>query len=255
MTPQEKILEALGERALTGRALYQALSGENAAAVDAALSQLLKLGVVTKDLGHYQKAQRRAAVQPGAPAPAKPVPRLAAAAKAVAPAELVRSAPAKAVSESTRETAALSPRERAVYELAQKGYRRSEIMGQLEISANAVSTHLSNARLKLGARGAISALTRESKPAPAAAARVSAAPSREGAEVATAGAAPSIEVGKREVPPPAPRYSPDLRARLIQVQQAKAEELLWLQKLVDAARQELRNVEEMVRMVSEEKQV
>lgn len=258
MTLQEKILEALGERALPGRALYQALSGENAAAVDVALGQLLKRGLVTKELGAYQRAKHRgitaAAANP--PAPVQPT-------KAVPAPQKAAPATAKIDKPAASGAPTLTPREREVLELVGRGMTSKMIGDQLRTQKGNVDYWRWNACRKLGLRGkaeliawlcknpvAVSAST--TNPAPAAAARVSAAPSHEGAEVATAGAAPSNEVEKREVPPPAPRYSPDLRARLIQVQQAKAEQLQWLLKIVDAARQELRDIEAMVRGVSEE---
>lgn len=56
MTLQERVLEALGEKALKPQALYGAMSGENITAVDAALQALLKRGAVSFELGHYQRS-------------------------------------------------------------------------------------------------------------------------------------------------------------------------------------------------------
>jgi DNA-binding NarL/FixJ family response regulator len=47
---------------------------------------------------------------------------------------------------------ALTPRERAVAQLAALGRRNHEIAAELEISVRTVETHISNAMAKLGAR-------------------------------------------------------------------------------------------------------
>jgi hypothetical protein len=57
MTLQERVLEALGEKALKPQALYTALSGELASAIDFALRGLMKSGIVTLKLGRYQRAR------------------------------------------------------------------------------------------------------------------------------------------------------------------------------------------------------
>jgi hypothetical protein len=82
MTLQERVLEALGEKALKPQALYSAMSGENVTAVDAALQALLKRGVVSFELGHYQRSGLTSKVvvakmeaTPAALAPASPLVR------------------------------------------------------------------------------------------------------------------------------------------------------------------------------------
>lgn len=266
VTLQEKILEALGERALPGCALYQALSGENAAAVDVALGQLMKRGLVTKELGAYQRANHRGPVPAPVPTPTpaapKPAPRPAPAASTaltVPPARAAQPGPKPHASGPARLTAG----ERAVLEMVSRGMTSKMIGEELHIQKGTVDFRRWSACQKLGLKGKSELIawlrkntlpTLSVTPAPSATApKLTAAPSHEGAEAATVGAGVlSIGGAKEEAQPPAPRYSPDLRARLIQVQQAKAEQLQWLLKIVDAARQELRDIEAMVRGVSEE---
>lgn len=232
MTLQERILEALGERAVPCQAIYRTLKGDQPCEIDLALSALLKRGAITRELGHYQRGKVRVKL---APEPQKPAPPTV-----QKPADVVPIDP---------KGQELTAREREVYSLAVAGFRCREIMKQLGLSAPAVSNHLSNARRKLG----IPKSSGASNPAPSAAAPLSAAPSSEGAEPATVGAAPSSNPKPKEEVP-APRkviFSPAMTTWLIEEQRYTAELLQLAHGKVDQLQERLANLEELVRMATQ----
>lgn len=57
MSLQTRILEALGDNPLRPHSLHRAMAGESSAGVEAALSGLLKAGIITFELGMYQRAR------------------------------------------------------------------------------------------------------------------------------------------------------------------------------------------------------
>ncbi len=110
MTLQERVLEALGEKALTPRTLYAALSGELASAIDFALGALMKRGAVTLELGHYHRTN-------------------------------------SGVSQSADK---LSKREREIWDLVSSGHTNKQVAERLGISPANVSVTLCSARRRLG---------------------------------------------------------------------------------------------------------
>lgn len=228
MTLQERILEVLGEKALPPAMLYGKLKGESAALVDAALSALMRNGAVTRELGHYQRGK---AGKPPAPS--------SAAQNGSAPKErtVVVSIDSKRDVEPPSPIDQLSSREREIFELINSGLKSIEVAQRLGVSKGLVSFHLCNARKKLGIKVRCGAPggARPSAPKPALAA---AAP---GAKPTTVGAA---AIRKR------PTFSPDLIARLVARQKAKAEEVQAHCDRLSLARQELADIEEMVRIAT-----
>lgn len=289
MTLQERILEALGEHALKPRALYDHFLNDLPASVDFALRGLMKGGQVTFELGHYQRSTSAK--------PSRPTREVGHASAALnrgteAPAGAATRPPGASPPPQSFDPRELTKREREVYDLAEQGLTRRQITERLGVSANVVSTHLSNARNKLGVKAKLGAPSRQrrSVPAPSAAVRLTAAPSREGAEAATVGVetrrcqrcrnqkplerfrpsslgdgsrlwtcddcvgsgSASNERAKGEVSSVRrPTFSTDLKARLIELQRRKAEELQAACEHVSALRQELADVEEMTRIVTE----
>lgn len=130
VTLQERVLEALGEKALKPQALYTALSGESPSGIEDALRDLMKRGIVSLALGHYQRAvgARKSAATPIAQVPL----------------------PSAALPAQTQNKE-LTKREREIYELVEGGLTAEEIAKRLGTTRSNVYAHSCVARKKLRA--------------------------------------------------------------------------------------------------------
>ena len=247
MTLQERVLEVIGQKALTARALFQALTGEQPAAIECALTGLLKQGVITLELGHYQLS-RLTRLKPQVSSSVVPfVPRMPAV--TVAP---VGSEPS-AKGRPARRTKELTQREREVVEMIGRGMTSSMIGQQLKTAKGNVDYWRWNACRKLGLHGKtelIAWLKDHSLP-PA----ISSPAAKEPTVASAAVKAPLKLQGTTfaEEKPNGRRitFSPDLSARLVELQRSKAMTLQAALDRVSFLRQELADIEELVRMATQ----
>jgi DNA-binding CsgD family transcriptional regulator len=270
MTPAEKILEALGEKALQPRALWAALKNEQPAAIEAALSMLQRSGQITFELGHYQRGNVKKPLPPPSALISIPQRLETVVVDAHEPPPLKRASPGRRYCPRCRKVKAsaefagpgaracegcakpvgrpsrgeipapapapgdpLTPRQRQVFDLAERGRSGREISKVLGLSEGCVSTHLSFARAKMAGSRLNSA--------PSAAVQLSVVSSREDAGPATVGA---------DLPRKRITFSPELTARLIEEQRSLAMALQAALDRVSHMRQRLGDVEELVRMAT-----
>lgn len=224
MTLQERILEALGEKALKPRVLYQVLSGENSAAVDAAVSGLMRRGSITLELGHYERARN-------------PVP---------APRNTLEPAPAAAVRLSARPSregpVAATPAS-APIPVAQQCKR----CGAPKLIEEFARSNLPSGGYLKTCKACMRLATGRRKTA---------------AVVITGkdGVGPLIEIARSPSNEPVKQeaattpgrmtFSPTLLETLIELQRAKAETVMALQSRLTMVREELAAIEEVVRMAT-----
>jgi DNA-binding CsgD family transcriptional regulator len=224
MTLQERIQEALGEKAVPRNAIYGLLKGDQAASIDGELSMLLKRGAVSFELGCYQRIN-------GHEHPLRqPVPQ--------APAPLT---PHRQLVVSN----GLTPRESQVFELIKSGLTHAEVAQRLGSSVNSVSQHLSAARAKLGI------VARAGRPVGSGRERVEHTGPSAPIVVPVQAPAPPVEVPKIDIEPRRITFSPDLIVRLVELQRSKAMTLQTLLAMVTMVQQELADVEEIVRMATD----
>lgn len=257
MTLQERILEALGEHALEPASLYKAMSGDLASAVDFALRGLLKTCQVTFELGRYQRASTRGKMRaestsPAAPAgplakptPSSPAPVAAAPARQGEPAtkRCRRCGERKPLTEfpSFQSRGCKACVKRIGRPSAKtRCCRRCGLEKPLE---EFQESNLGTGKLRT-CRSCMRVLSRRRDVADKSARTVTAAP-----VVPLA----SIEAAKADIPPSRKiTFSAALRARLVERMRIKAEELQIACRHVAALREELADIEELVRMASEE---
>lgn len=262
MTLQERVLEALGERALTPKALYLAMSNDSAPAIDCALGALMRGNYVTFELGHYQRTKRKM------PTPKSAPPLISNAGSVVAP--ITTSTPISALQPKlvpqvktpppVAPADPLTKREREIFDLIAGGLSNAEAGARLRLSAGCISYYLCTARKKLGIKVQLGARTRDEhapKSAPSAAVQLSAEPSpsrgAEGSGPATVETkVVSFPVTKEELKPAPcrPTFSPGLIARLVEEQRSLAMSLQAMLDRVSYTRQRLADVEELVRIAT-----
>lgn len=239
MTLEERVLEVLTERPLRRPAIFGCLIDDSRAAVDQALVGLVKRRKIEMVDGFYRRAPEP---------PSSTTVSIAVASRNGPP----RKPDGKVA--ARRSVDMLTPRQREIFDLFESGLANAEIAARLNLSIGCVKSQLSNARQRLG---------QSPKSAPSVVVPTSAAPSPEDADPATVGAAqPSNELPKGEVRAPATvvplkpvrriTVSPGVRARLIEQQREKAEAVQMYCNLLAEARQELADIEEIVRIVSAE---
>lgn len=257
MTLEERVLEVLTERPLRGTQVIARLSTDSHAAVATAVCALVESGKLEFVSGVYRRTPD--------PAPARIAandrPRRGDS-QVTTRAEAVQrgAAPFATISVRAVAGAVLTKREREVYELSAAGVSNDEICERLGMTPNNVNVHFYYARKKLEIE-ALRASGKTPKSAPSAVGASAASP--EDADTATVGAAqPSNELPKGEVRAPAKvvplkstrriTVSPGVKARLIEQQREQAEEVQMYCELLSRARQKLADIEEIVRVVSEE---